>query len=148
MKKISRILIITLILIFVISTVTFGEGKGALDPKYFEPGEIPKDDYDTAFERAGIIVKTIRNIGAVVSVIGIAVLGIRYMFASLEQKANYKETMLPFMIGIAMAVSATTIITIVQNVAIHKEEIETHYCGNCDKETERNINGMCKDCGQ
>ena len=112
MTKISKIIIITL-LIGILCTCL--NSVYAFNPDDYKPGN--PTGYQNFFDKAGGVLGIIRNIGAVVSVLGIAVLGLRYMWGSLEQKANYKETMFPFIIGIAMAVGATIIITIVQSVA-------------------------------
>lgn len=45
------------------------------------------------------IIGQIQLIGSVVSVIAIIIIGIRYMLGSVEEKAQYKETMTPYLIG-------------------------------------------------
>ncbi|MBR6504215.1 MAG: hypothetical protein IKT41_00585 [Clostridia bacterium] len=119
MVKISKIILITLL----IAIILFASGSVyALTDEQIEKFNPKKDpikdgDWDAFAKKAGIVLGFVRNIGAIVSVLGIAVLGLRYMWGSLEQKANYKETMFPFIIGIAMTVGVTVIITIVQSVA-------------------------------
>jgi len=115
MMKISKIILITLLIATCL--ISFSNVYAIDDPNVYKPTDPAKTDYDTTFKKAGVILGTVRSLGAVVSVLGIAVLGIRYMFGSLEQKANYKETMVPFVIGIAITVGIVTIITIVQNIA-------------------------------
>ena len=116
MGKISKIIIITLIIGICFTNFI---NVYAVNPDDYDPNKNPIQaaDYDEFFSRAGTVLGTVRSIGAVVSVLGIAILGIRYMLGSLEQKANYKETMVPFVIGIAITVGITTIITIVQELA-------------------------------
>lgn len=116
MGKISKIIIITLLIAICFMSLS---NVYAFDTDFFNPKKetIKDNDWDLFRGKAGIILGFVRNIGAIVSVLGIAVLGLRYMWGSLEQKANYKETMFPFIIGIAMTVGVTTIITIVQSVA-------------------------------
>ena len=114
MGKLIKIIVITLILIFIAINTAY-----AFNPDDYNPNKNPiqQSDYDETYKKAGVVLGFIRNIGAIVSVLGIATLGLRYMWGSLEQKANYKETMFPFMVGIAVTVGITTIITIVQKVA-------------------------------
>lgn len=50
-------------------------------------------------DKANIILGSIRNIGIVLSVVILIVIGIKYMLGSAEEKANYKETLLPYIIG-------------------------------------------------
>lgn len=49
--------------------------------------------------KANIIFAYIRNIGIVISVVMLVVIGIKYMIGSTEEKANYKETLWPYIIG-------------------------------------------------
>lgn len=65
------------------------------------------------------VVQIISTIGSILSVIVIIVLGIKYMMGSVEEKATYKKTLLPFIIGAAFIFAASTIANIVYNVAIN-----------------------------
>lgn len=61
------------------------------------------------------IVAIITTIGIVVSVIVLIVLGIKYMLGSAEEKAEYKKTLLPYVIGAGLVFAASTIATIIFN---------------------------------
>lgn len=50
-------------------------------------------------EIAGIIVGVIRTIGVVLSVAVLIVIGIKYMMGSVEEKADYKQSLKPYLIG-------------------------------------------------
>lgn len=65
------------------------------------------------------VVQIISTIGSILSVIVIIVLGIKYMMGSVEEKATYKKTLLPFIIGAAFIFAASIIANIVYNVAIN-----------------------------
>ena len=65
------------------------------------------------------VVQIISTIGSILSVIVIIVLGIKYMMGSVEEKATYKKTLLPFIIGAAFIFAASTIANIIYNVAIN-----------------------------
>lgn len=58
---------------------------------------------------AGKILGFIRNIAIVGGVVVIAVLGVKYMMGSLEEKAEYKKSMIPLIVGIVVVMSASTI---------------------------------------
>ena len=49
--------------------------------------------------KANTILAYIRNIGIVLSVVILIIIGIKYMLGSTEEKAKYKETLLPYIIG-------------------------------------------------
>lgn len=64
------------------------------------------------------IITIVSNIGSVISVIVIIILGIKYMMGSVEEKAEYKRTLMPFLIGALFIFTASTIASIIYNIAI------------------------------
>ena len=64
----------------------------------------------------GRVLRIIRNIGAIVSVVCISVIGIKYMLGSVEQKAEYKKSLVPFVFGLIMFTGIVAIITFIINV--------------------------------
>lgn len=65
----------------------------------------------------GQIVGLIRTIGTIISVGVLVVLGIKYMTASPEGKADYKGTMVPYVVGAVVLFASTWIATAVYNFA-------------------------------
>ena len=63
------------------------------------------------------IIGTIQVIGSIVSVLAIIIIGIRYMACSVEEKAQYKETMGPYFIGAVLVFGITTLLKIVYDIA-------------------------------
>ena len=63
------------------------------------------------------IIGQIQLIGSVVSVIAIIIIGIRYMLGSVEEKAQYKETMMPYLIGAVLVFGITNVLAIVSELA-------------------------------
>lgn len=59
------------------------------------------------------IFSIVTSIGVVVSVIIIAVLGIKYILGSVEERAEYKKTLMPYLIGATLVFGASTIATII-----------------------------------
>ena len=62
------------------------------------------------------IIGAIRAIGTIVSVAIFAVLGIKYMTGSVEEKAEYKKTMVPYLIGALLLFGITSLLGIIVNV--------------------------------
>ena len=58
---------------------------------------------------AGKILGFLQWIALIGGVLIIAVLGIKYMMGSLEEKAEYKKSMIPLIVGIIVVMGATTI---------------------------------------
>ncbi len=53
------------------------------------------------------IVGILRTVGIVLSVIILIVLGIKYMMGSAEEKADYKKSMIPYIVGAALIFAAS-----------------------------------------
>lgn len=67
-------------------------------------------------DKTGTILGIIRTIGIVVSVGTLAFIGIKFMWGSVEEKANYKQTLIPWIIGATMVFTITTIPTIIYDM--------------------------------
>ncbi len=66
---------------------------------------------------AAIIVKWLRNIGVIVGVLAVTVIGFNYMLAAAaEDKAKYKETLVPVLIGAIMIVSVLSLIGLIMDM--------------------------------
>jgi len=88
------------------------------NPEGYKPDDITTSDMGDLMTKAGKIIGVIRNIGVVVGVIGLSALGLRYMFASLEEKAEYKQTMMPFVLGCVLLMAGTVVIDFIYQVAV------------------------------
>lgn len=55
--------------------------------------------------------------GIVIAVIILMVLGIKYMMGSAEEKAEYKKTMIPYLVGAILIFAASTIANVVYKFA-------------------------------
>ena len=63
------------------------------------------------------IAAIIRNVGIVLAVVILMILGIKYMMGSAEEKAEYKKTMIPYIVGAILIFASTTIVNVVYNIA-------------------------------
>ena len=55
------------------------------------------------------ILSIIQMVGVILSVIILVMIGIKYMLGSVEEKADYKKSMIPYLIGALMVFSVTTL---------------------------------------
>ena len=115
MKKTSKIVSIMLValMLVAISTTCFAEVI------YGDVNVTPSNAADTnaLATKAGSIVATIRNVAAIAAVVIIAVLGIKYMLGSVEEKAEYKKSFMPLIIGIVVVLLATQIAAMIFGLA-------------------------------
>ena len=59
------------------------------------------------------IVGILQVVGIVLSVIILIVLGIKYMMGSAEEKAEYKKTMMPYVVGAALIFAASALAQVI-----------------------------------
>lgn len=63
------------------------------------------------------IVSVVRVLGVIVAVVVLLVLGIKYMVGSAEERAEYKKTMVPYIVGAVLIFASTTLVGIVYDLA-------------------------------
>lgn len=61
------------------------------------------------------IIGILQTVGIVLSVVILVVLGLKYMMGSAEEKADYKKTMIPYIVGAVFIFLAPTIANMVYN---------------------------------
>ncbi len=59
------------------------------------------------------IVGILRTVGIVLSVVVILIVGIKYMMGSAEEKAEYKKTMIPYIVGAALIFTASVFANVI-----------------------------------
>lgn len=64
------------------------------------------------------VVGILQTIGIVLSVVVLIVLGIKYMMGSAEEKADYKKSMLPYLVGAIVIFAASAFAEVIYNFAI------------------------------
>lgn len=115
MKKTVKVLAILLLAIILIA-FSANVFAAELSPSDLND-KVTYGDSDGLSSKAGQIMGMIRNVSVIAAVIILMVLGVKYMLGSVEEKADYKKSFIPLIIGIILVVSATTIATFVFNMA-------------------------------
>ena len=116
--KIVTILLLAVILVSFATNVLAAEKKGT--GTALTPSEITPDysgDVSGIQGTAGKVMGMIRNIAVIASVIIIMILGVKYMLGSVEEKAEYKKSFMPLIIGIILVVAASSIATFIFSMA-------------------------------
>ncbi len=105
--KIVNILLVAMMLVMTLSTVVMAV-PSATDV-------IGKMDQATGGTDTGIatlggnIVNILTTVGIVIAVIVLLILGIKYMMGSASEKAEYKKTMIPYLVGAVLVFGASAI---------------------------------------
>lgn len=113
--KIKKIAIIAILVILTITSFT-GIVNATIQPDDYKPSDLDQTDYYKPFKMAGVILNAITITGVVVAVITVMFLGIKYMVGSVEEKAEYKKTMMPILVGMILLFCTSTIVSIIWNV--------------------------------
>lgn len=111
-KKTLRIITIisTILAILCLCTLSFA----AANPGELKPDQQGTAQIDTVGRR---IMGILQAIGIIVAVAVLMILGIKYMMGSAEEKAEYKKTFIPYIVGAVLLFAATTIANAVYNFA-------------------------------
>lgn len=116
--KLKKIAIILTILLLLCNTICFAKGvTGQVITDNYKPGALTEEDYSRAFELTGTIVNGLTVIGTVIAIVGIIIMGIKYMIGSVEEKAEYKKTMIPYIVGCIFIFAITRIVSIIYSLA-------------------------------
>lgn len=84
-----------------------------INPDNYKPTEVKGEDLGTGKSKAEKLIGIITTIGIIVSISSVMILGIKYMVGSIEERAEYKKTMLPVLIGMILLFGTSTILNII-----------------------------------
>ena len=114
MSKSIKILSVLLIAVMLLSAASAVFASG------LKPGDVqPVYDGQSTSELEGKAEKVlgwIRNIAAIISVIILAILGVKFMIGSTEERAEYKKSFIPLIVGIVVVVAASSIATMLFSI--------------------------------
>lgn len=96
MKKFVKYLIYIIIISILIIAV-FNQNTSVGSPSTFESYVNGMDDI--ADDLGKTIIGAIQAVGTIISVAILVILGIKYVMGSVEERAEYKKSMIPYLIG-------------------------------------------------
>ena len=113
MKKSLKILTVLLIAVLLvsISTSVFAAALTPGDLESAMDSSLQTQDASALQSTAGNVMAIIRNISIIAAVIVLMVIGVKFMLGSTEEKAEYKKSLMPLVIGVILVVAATSIAT-------------------------------------
>ena len=110
MKKVLSVLMVMVMIVCMSSTV-FASNK--VDTSFMDkinPNQSLSGGAGEKMQTIGSTILTlVTNTAMILAVIIIAILGVKYMMGSLEEKAEYKKTMMPYLIGAILVFGAGAI---------------------------------------
>ena len=90
---------------------------------YTQINDINSSDAQRVEETISKVLSIITNIGMIVSVIIPAVIGVKYMIGSVEERAEYKKDMIPYLVGSVLIFGISIIVKILQTFGNQIKEI-------------------------
>ena len=116
MKKTVRIIstiLLTIMLVTSIAGVVFAAPD--IDKTIGDIDGAKAGDTTKVTTIGGKIINIIQVVGIVVAIAVVLIIGIKYMTGSVEQKAEYKKVMIPYIIGAVLLVAGTSIVKVIFN---------------------------------
>lgn len=98
------------------TSTTSGTGTIIDTDKYKPDSNTEAGGADRVQNFANMIIGVIQVVGTIISVAVLIVLGIKYMAGGVEERAEYKKTMMPYVIGALLVFGITNILGIVSNI--------------------------------
>lgn len=106
MMAIMMLMVATPVFADVDTNTAIGDVAGKIDYK-------GNDDFAT---KVGKIIGFLQWAGAIAGVLIITILGIKYMMGSLEEKAEYKKSMIPLIVGAVVLIAAPQIAKLIFSI--------------------------------
>ena len=119
MKKAERITKILTIVMVAIMLVTISSNVfaavEAVDPSTWTGNSATGVKTDELKNWINTIINIVSTVGSGAAIIVLIILGIKYMMGSAEEKAEYKKTLMPYIIGAAFVFGASALVGIIYN---------------------------------
>lgn len=84
------------------------------NPDSYKPSDMT--NADKVKDKGNKIIGVVQFVGTFASIFSLIVIGIKYMMGSVEEKAEYKKTMMPYIIGAFMLFGITNLLGIINSI--------------------------------
>ena len=119
MKKMQKVISIAMLIVMILmvaTTVVSAANSAAPNPTEFKG--TGNDAGTNGIKNIGnTIITIVSTVGSIAAVIVLIVLGLKYMMGSAEEKAEYKKTLVPYIIGASLVFAASAIAGIIYGFA-------------------------------
>lgn len=107
MKNLKNKMLFIFILIVIFPTICFAEYEDKIQD--FEAYKGDGGSATKLIPKVNEITGVIASVGSLISIIALVFIGIKYITGSVEERADYKKTMIPYIIGAILVFSMTTL---------------------------------------
>jgi len=115
MKKITKIVSVIMIIMMLAGSLTTVLGATTYNPDQWKNQTGDKIQTGDIQNFSASIINVVSIVGSAAAIITLIILGIKYMMGSAEEKAEYKKTLLPYIIGAAMVFGASVLVGVIYN---------------------------------
>ena len=112
MKKTKILVLILITMLLIILPLTTNASGYQINPDNYKSDGPNEEEVKEMYKFGGSIAGVIQIVGTIASVGAIMIIGIRYMMASADEKAEYRERMIPYFIGAILLFGASNVVRI------------------------------------
>lgn len=95
------------------STEVIKVASAVINTENYKPKKVGEAENAEELAKIGnTVVGVLQIVGSIISVIVLAIIGIKYMLGSVEERAEYKKTMIPYLIGAVMVFGISNLLVI------------------------------------
>lgn len=119
MNKTMKILSIVLMAVMLVASISTISMATSVDPGKIAgdlTGKINSEAQGQVTNIGNQIIGILTTVGVVVAVVVLLILGIKYMMGSASEKAEYKKTMIPYLVGAVLIFGASAITKVVVSI--------------------------------
>lgn len=114
--KLLSVLMIAIMLVAVVSVPVHASNPSDIVDKLSGDIDSASGDVAEISGMAGNVIKWIRNVAVIAGVLLLTILGFKYMLGSAEEKADYKKSLIPLVIGIIVVMASTQVISMIFDI--------------------------------
>lgn len=117
MKKIVKIISTLLLVVMLVTSIAgtvFADSTTDVLDKLKGDGKVEISSLTTVGNN---VVTIINVVGIVIAVIILLIIGIKYMIGSASEKAEYKKTMIPYIVGAVLIFAGTSLVRVIYSLA-------------------------------
>lgn len=111
-KKKIIVMVFTIVILFIPLNV-----YATLNTSEWQPSDLTSSqDATQIINKASVIVGVLRTGGIIIVVVALMVMGIKYMIGSVSEKAEYKKSIVPYLIGVFIIFTLSQILAIIIDI--------------------------------
>lgn len=112
--KVISTLLLAIMLVTSIAGTVFADSTTDVLNKIKGDGKVETNSLTTVGNN---VVTIINVVGIVIAVIILLIIGIKYMIGSASEKAEYKKTMIPYIVGAVLIFAGTSLVRVIYSLA-------------------------------